>query len=78
MTWLYYIIGKISPYILAPWCIDNSHMQELKVWSSFIHLRHRQASYDMAVLPECLPDPFKKLSLPVIFLRKAEKYAAFG
>jgi len=24
--------------VVAHWCFDNTHMQELKVWSSFIHL----------------------------------------
>ena len=59
-------------------CFDNPPMQELKVWESFLHLRHRQASYDMSVLPECLLDALKNLSLPVIFLRVTEEYPAFG
>ena len=66
-----------SLFEVAHGCFDNPHMQELKVWDSFIHLRHRQASYDMSVLPECLLDSLKNLSLPVIFLRVTEKHSAF-
>jgi len=38
-------------------------MQELKVWSSFINLSYREASYYMPLLSKCLLDPLKDLSL---------------
>jgi hypothetical protein len=47
------------------------------VWSSFIHLPHRQAPYDMPVLPERLPYQLKNLSLPAILLRVTEENPAF-
>jgi hypothetical protein len=42
-------------------CMCDPHMQELKIWSSFIHLPHRHTSDRMSVLSECLPYPFKNL-----------------
>jgi len=62
---------------VAYWCFYDTHMQELKVWSSFIYLPHRQTSYDMPMLPECLLYPLKNLFLSAIFLRVTEKYAPF-
>ena len=54
-----------------------TYMQGLQVWSSFINLPHRQASDYMALLPECLLDPFNNLFLSAIFLCVTEKHAAF-
>jgi hypothetical protein len=51
---------------------------ELKVWSSFIHLPHRQASYDVPLLPECLPYPFKELWLSGILGCVTEHHCALG
>src|SRR4029453_13799777 len=68
---------RTMPGWVSHWCFDNPHMQELKAWSSFIHLTHRQASYHMSVLTECLLYPFKNLSLSAILLRVTEKHAAF-
>ena len=53
-------------------------LQELKVWSSFIHLPHRQASYYMSLLFKRLLDPLKNLFLSAILLRVTEKHPAFG
>jgi hypothetical protein len=58
--------------------IEPAYIQELKAWSSFIHLTHRQASYHMSLLTECLLYPLKNLSLPRIFFRVTEKHATFG
>ena len=48
---------------VAHGCFDNTYMQELHVCSSGRYLPQRQASYDMAVLPESLPYPLKELPL---------------
>ena len=64
--------------MVAQGCFDDPHMQELKAWSSFIHLTHRQASYHMSLLTECLLYPFKNLSLSAILPRVTEKHASFG
>src|SRR4029453_13780604 len=61
---------------VAHWCFENTYMQELKVWSSFIHLTYRHAFDRVALLPERLLYPFKNLSQPAIFLRVAEKHPA--
>jgi hypothetical protein len=55
---------------------DPARRGELKVWDSFINLLHRQASYYVPLLPECLLYPLKDLSLPRILLRVTEKHAA--
>jgi hypothetical protein len=47
------------------------------VWRSCRYLPQRQASDDMAVLPECLFYPLKNLFLSAILLRVTEKHAAF-
>ena len=61
--------------LVAHWYFDNPVMQELKVWSSFINLPHRQASYYMSVLPECLLYPLKNPSLSGIFFCITQKHS---
>ena len=41
----YFYLDSTPTHSVAQGCFDDPHMQELKVWSSFIHLPHRQASY---------------------------------
>ena len=54
----------------------NPHMQELKVWGSFIHVLHRQASYDMPLLSKCLPYSLNDLSLSRILFRITQKHCS--
>ena len=61
----------------AAWGFSDPHVQELKVWNSFIYLSHRHAFNRMPMLPERLLDPLKNLSLSAILLRVTEKHAAF-
>jgi hypothetical protein len=68
---------SLALYKVAQGVFFDTHMQELNVWSSGRCLPHRQASYDVSLHPECLPYPFKNLSLPAIFLCVTEKHAAF-
>jgi hypothetical protein len=58
---------------VAQGCIDDLHMQELKVWRSFLHLPHRQGSYDMPMLSKRFPYPLKKLSLSGILCGVTQK-----
>jgi hypothetical protein len=53
-------------------------MQKLKVEAMFINLPHRQASDDVPLLPEGLPDPLKQFALPTILFCVTEKHPAFG
>ena len=41
-----------------------------------VHLPHRNVSDDVPVLPECLPYPFKKLSLSGILSRVTQNHPA--
>jgi hypothetical protein len=61
---------------VAHWGFCDFHMQELKVWSSFISLPHRQTSYDMPLLPECYLHPLKNLSLPAIIFYITQKHCS--
>lgn len=61
---------------VAHWYFCVPHMQELKVWSSFIHLPHRQTSYYVPLLSKCLLDPLKDLSLSGILFRITQKHCS--
>ena len=53
-------------------------MQELKVWRSFLHLPHRQGSYNMPMLSKRFPYPLKKLSLSGILCGVTQKHCSLG
>jgi hypothetical protein len=67
---------RLSQVIVAHWCFCDTHMQELKMWSRVINLPHRQASYHMSMLPECLLDPLKNLPLSTILFSITQKHCS--
>jgi hypothetical protein len=56
-------IGRGCFDFVAQRCFCYTHMQELKVWRSFIRLPYRKASYHMSVLPERLFGSVSKVDM---------------
>ena len=63
--------------MIAHRCFDDPHMQELRVWCSFIHLPHRQIHDCMSLISKCLLYLLKKLSLPGVLFCMTQQYCAF-